>query len=134
MANKKGESIPLSDPSNSTATTGERRRTGRIVHDDRGNARVEWVDAPPGHERTTLALEETQPVSRPDPDHGYDPYTRGAGGEPRKTPAAGGSAAPTAPATPAGPRPRRDLRKLSEWIKQMRELEERKREEGDDQT
>jgi hypothetical protein len=147
MANAKGESIPLPDPSDTTATTGERRRTGRIVHDDRGNGRVEWVDVPPGYERTTLSLEETHPVYRP--DHGYDPYTKGAHGDSRKAPAVGSPAAPAAPAkpapsaapakpaaaaAPAGPRPRRDLRKLSEWIKQMRQLEERKREEGDDQT
>ncbi len=138
MPNAKGESIPLPDPSDTTATTGERRRTGRIVHDDRGNGRVEWVDVPPGYERTTLSLEETHPVYRP--DLGYDPYTKGAQGDSRKAPAAGSPAAPAVPAAPsasappAGPRPRRDLRKLSEWIKQMRQLEERKREEGDDQT
>lgn len=131
MANAKGESIPLPDPSDTTATTGERRRTGKIVHDDRGNARVEWVDVPPGRERTTLSLEETCPIRRP--ERGYDPYT-GAYGETRKTPPVGGPTDPPDPAGPPDARPRRDLRKLSEWIKQMRQLEERKREEGEDQT
>lgn len=97
----------------------ERRRTGRIVHDERGNARIEWVDAPPEEERTSLSLEQTQPVSRP--DRGYNPYAN-ASGDPRQAP----------PGHPAPERPRRDLRKLSEWIKQMRQLEERKREKGDE--
>lgn len=128
MAKMKGESIPLPDPSDTTSTSGERRRTGRIVHDDRGNARVEWVDAPPGHERTTLVLEETQPVCRP--DRGYDPYTKGAQGDSRKAPSQGG---PASPAAPAATRGRRDLRKLSEWIKMMRELEDRKRDGGSEE-
>ncbi len=120
MANKKGETLPQADPSGATSIM-ERRRTGRIVHDERGNARIEWVDAPPEDERTSLSLEQTQPTQRP--DHGYNPYGTAAR-DPRKSP-------PPA-AGPAGSRPRRDLRKLSEWIKQMRELEERKRKEGDD--
>jgi len=97
----------------------ERRRTGRIVHDERGNARVEWVDMPPGEERTSLSLEQTQPASRP--DHGYNPYAR----DPRDS-------RKSSPPGHASERPRRDLRKLSEWIKQVRTVEERKREESDD--
>jgi hypothetical protein len=43
-----------SSPASSTA---ERRRLARIVHDDRGNASVEWVDAPAGYERPSLSIE-----------------------------------------------------------------------------
>ncbi len=118
MADKKGENSPDTDPSGATSIL-ERRRTGRIVHDERGNARVEWVDAPPEQERTSLSLEQTQPAQRP--EHGYNPYGTSAR-DPRKPPPAAES---------DGKRPKKDLRKLSEWIKQMRELEERKRKEGD---
>ncbi len=125
MANKSWDS-PRQDEHTGATSILERRRTSRIVHDERGNARVEWVDAPPEQERTTLSLEQTQPTTCP--EHGYNPYARGAGGS-GKAPAA----PPTAPAADsAGQRPRRDLRKLSEWIKQMRELEARKRDASDD--
>lgn len=117
MASKQRETEPQADPSGATSIL-ERRRTGRIIHDERGNARVEWVDVAPEEERTSLSLEQTHPTHRT--DHGYDPYGAAAGG-PRKTPVADS----------ADKRPLRDLRKLSEWIKQMRELEERKRKEGD---
>ncbi len=116
MANKKGETPPETDPSGATSIL-ERRRTSRIVHDERGNARVEWVDAPPEQERTSLSLEQTQPTQPP--ERGYNPYATTAP-DPRKRPAADS----------AGQRSRTDLRKLSEWIKQKRELEERKRKEG----
>jgi hypothetical protein len=95
----------------------ERRRVGRIVHDDRGNASVNWHDAPADYRRQVLEIEseehgrglqlQTKPRS-------FDPYASADAREPKK------AAAP------------KDLRKLGEWIKMMRELEERKRkgEEG----
>jgi hypothetical protein len=109
----KPEPSPPRDP---LATTAERRRTGVVVHDDRGNGRLEWVDVAPDVERTTLSVEDSHPVSRP--EHGYDPYQTTAR-SPRRRP--GGSTGQTT---------RSDLRKLSEWIKQMRRLEEWKRAEG----
>ncbi len=90
-----------------------------MVHDERGNARVEWVEAPEGIDRPSLSLEETQPHYKP--EQGYDPYEKGARGR-GKTPE-------EPPPRPA----RRDLRKLSEWIKQMRELEKQRRGGGDEQ-
>lgn len=84
-----------------------------MLHDDRGNARVEWSRADDRLERTPLALEED--VKGPNPDHGYDPYQR----NPVKAPS-------RAADTQRVHRPKRDLRRLSEWIKHMRELEERK--------
>jgi hypothetical protein len=100
----------------------ERRRSTKIVHDERGNARLEWVDVPKDAKgadapRPTLSIDEPEAnVHR-----GYDPYSR----VPR--PQRGGLAAPT-----REPGSKRDLRKLSEWIKQMRALEERKRSDEDD--
>jgi hypothetical protein len=98
-----------------------RRRASQIVHDDRGNARVEWIDA--GYagvplERAPLSIEQTP--SRGESGKlavertrakGFDPYAR-----------VGNAHAPE-PKKPAG---KRDLRKLGEWIKLKRELEARK--------
>jgi hypothetical protein len=94
----------------------------QIVHDDRGNAWVEWIDA--GYagqplERAPLSIEPTPARG----EHGkltvergrakgFDPYQRvGAAGVPAAKKPAGG---------------KRDLRKLGEWIKLKRELEARK--------
>ena len=96
----------------------DRRRLSRIVHDDRGNASVEWLDRPDLSERTPLSVEDGQAAVKP--GRGYNPYDR--------PPAARTQSDP-----PREERPnRRDLRKLSEWIKQMRELEQRKQ-RGDDE-
>ena len=94
-------------------STGERRRLSRVRHDDRGNAYVEWIDAPAElvarpkleieHHAGELALTTGS----------HNPYANAAGAA-RKT----------------GNTTRTDLRKLSEWIKMMRELEERKRNGG----
>ena len=100
----------------------ERRRIGRVVHDDRGSASVEWVDAPGDFERVALSLEDGRPA--PKPGAGYNPYDREAGA--RQSPPGANDKSKAAP--------RRDLRKLSEWIKQMRELEERKRRGDPDET
>jgi hypothetical protein len=90
----------------------ERRRTSRIVHDDRGNASVEWRYAPSDYQRDTLELETepAAPLSIQTAPSTFNPYERGTLPESKKAAA-----------------PRKDLRKLSEWIKMMRELEERKR-------
>jgi hypothetical protein len=96
--------------SHDTTGSAERRRIGRIVHDDRGNATLKWHDAPADYVRTVLEV-ESEPgalaIQKPKPT--FDPYARVTPPEPKKT----------------APRPK-DLRKLSEWIKMMRELEERK--------
>ena len=102
------------------ADTMERRRIGRIVRDDRDSASVEWVDAPSDYQRVHLSIEGTLPrggsVKRT--ASGYDPYETMS---PSKTKAA-----------PDKRPAQRDLRKLSAWIKQMREIEERKK-RGDDE-
>jgi hypothetical protein len=97
-------------------TTGndERRRIGRIVHDERGNASLAWWDAPADYRRPVLEIEsESSGLAIQKAPRTFDPYACATPPEQKKT-AAGGP-------------PRKDLRKLSEWIKMMRELEERKR-------
>ncbi len=110
----------LSPPAN-------RRRASQIVHDERGNARVEWIDA--GYagvplERAPLTIESTP--SRGDSgkmavervrSNGFDPYARV------------GAAHVPEPKKPAG---KRDLRKLGEWIKLKRELDARKSQDDSD--
>lgn len=104
-------------PETETAT-GERRRLGRVVHDDRGNASVQWHDAPADYERPVLELESSG-IRRLDSGKlsidaaSFDPYASKRPLE-RKP-----------PGMPVKPQ-RTDLRKLSEWIKMMREIEERK--------
>jgi len=88
------------------------RRLGKIVHDHRGNASVEWVEAPADYKRPVFEIEGGQQAASPEKKpSGFNPYehsvvNRNLDGQ----------------AKPA----KRDLRKLSEWIKLMREIEERK--------
>lgn len=102
---------PLAADNDSVASTGERRRIGRIVHDDRGNARVDWVNAPSDYKRPVFEIEKESKrgLSIQTPSRTFNPY------ECTPLPHAKKEAAP-----------RKDLKKLSEWIKLMRELEERK--------
>jgi len=94
----------------------ERRRKGTVVHDDRGNASVRWEDAPADYQRPVLEVAgDSAPA--PKPEEGFNPYA----------PDATGSTSTRS----TGATTRTDLRKLSEWIKMMRELEERKRNGGD---
>jgi len=89
----------------------ERRRVGAVVHDDRGNASVEWRAAPADHERQVLEVLGEDGLTVKTEEVSYDPYARHRPLRPR-----------------VGKRP--DLRKLGEWIKKMRELEERRRSGG----
>jgi len=93
-----------------------RRRLGRIVHDERGNAFVTWHDAPADEQRHVLEI-LGDPKLKVKADESYDPYARL---ESRSA------------ATPGKPGKPKDLRKLGEWIKLMRELEARKAVAGDD--
>jgi hypothetical protein len=96
----------------SVTTDAERRRIGRIVHDDRGNASVDWLDAPTNYQRQVFEIEEESGgLSIQKPPQTFDPYS--CDKLPETTRKAAG--------------PKKDLRKLSEWIKMMRDLEERKR-------
>jgi len=93
-------------------STGERRRLSRVRHDDRGNAYVEWVDAPAELvARPKLEIQRDRGELQLDTQRSaYNPYANESGA-----------------ARKSGNTTRTDLRKLSEWIKMMRELEERKR-------
>ena len=103
----------------STSDTAVRRRISRIVRDDRDTATVEWMDAPPDYQRVPLSIESTLPPGAKRAQGGYNPYETIA---PRQS-------KPSKDQRPV----KRDLRKLSEWIKQMRELEERKKRGNDDE-
>ncbi len=85
------------------------------MHDDRGNASVEWQAAPADHERPVLEVLGEHGLTLKKDEISYDPYARN---RPSERPG-------------AGKRP--DLRKLGEWIKKMRELEERKRNGADEE-
>src|SRR3569833_2852258 len=82
----------------------QRRRIARIVHDDRGNASVNWLDAPSDYKRPVLEVEdEPGALAIERPRQTFAPY----------------ACAPL-PAPKRAPAPRKDLRKLSEWIKMLR--------------
>ena len=116
------------DNSNSKPGNGaNRRRVSQIVHDDRGNARVEWIDAGRAGvdlERAPLSVEPTPARGEPTKlsversrAGGFDPYAR-----------VGSAGAPAPKKQPA----KRDLRKLGEWIKMKRELDARKSSDDSD--
>lgn len=108
------------------ASLAERRRVGKVVHDDRGNASVEWRAAREDEERQVLEVLGEDGLSLKTDEVSYDPYAR------NRTSRTGANARTGASGRTGAPR-RTDLRKLSEWIKQMRELEARKREDADPQ-
>ena len=97
-----------------------RRRVSQIVHDDRGNARVEWIEAgfagqpleraPLSIETTPARGENAKMTVERGRAGGFDPYQR-----------VGNVHFPEAKKTG-----KRDLRKLGEWIKLKRELDARK--------
>ncbi|MBV8876969.1 MAG: hypothetical protein JO158_04615 [Gammaproteobacteria bacterium] len=105
------ESRKKFDPEDARSAA-ERRRVAKVVHDERGNASVEWRAAATGQERPVLEVLGEGALGLKSEEVSYDPYARS---RPRR--AQGGK--------------RTDLRKLSEWIKKMRELEELKRAETD---
>ncbi len=111
-----------------TPQTANRRRASQIVHDERGNARVEWIDAGFAGEpleRAPLSIEPTPArgehgkltVERTRAS-GFDPYQRVANAGVRED--------------PKKPQGKRDLRKLGEWIKLKRDLEARKSTDPED--
>jgi hypothetical protein len=100
----------------------ERRRIGEVVHDDRGNASVRWSDAPADYQRPVLELAEDAAAQ---PEEGFNPYGLGATGS------VTGRQRTRAATRGTGTTTRTDLRKLSDWIKMMREIEERKRNGGE---
>ncbi len=101
-----------------------RRRLGRVEHDERGNARMEWALLPEragDAERVVLELLDDSSAGAPASQSprpacgGFQPY--GSGHVDPFGPA---------PRTEA-PRKPKDLRKLGEWLKMTKELEERRK-------
>jgi hypothetical protein len=101
----------------------------RIVHDHKGTARVEWLDAPDDHERPVLEIEGSKPpatacnrglstesLAIQTEGDSHNPYMRVPGSERKRAPGQ-----------------RTDLRKLSAWIKMMRALEEAKKHKDEDE-
>jgi hypothetical protein len=107
----------LEEPTN---TAFPRRRLGRVEHDERGNARMEWALLPEHATADRVVLELLEepgatPAAAPRPARGgFQPY-------------GGGPADAFAGASPAAPRKPKDLRKLGEWLKMTRELEARRK-------
>jgi hypothetical protein len=91
----------------------DRRRIGRVMHDDRGNAYLTWHDAPADEKREVLQILGDPGLKVKAAEDSHDPYAR---------------LQPRAASRPGKPK---DLRKLGEWIKMMRELEARKRADQD---
>jgi len=99
------------------------RRASRVVHDERGNARIEWIEESAGKlldERIPLEIVDDEQVVRGGPvwnprkvEKGWNPY----------------QSTTLKPPDPKRAEPvtiKKDLRKLSEWIKLKREIEARK--------
>jgi hypothetical protein len=118
--NVKKDSAKPGSPGDATADTVERRRIGRVVRDDRDSAIVEWMDAPSDYKRVHLSIEGESALPQGGAKRaasGYNPYE---------------TLSPSKSKAPDKRPAQRDLRKLSAWIKQMREIEARKKHGDDD--
>jgi hypothetical protein len=111
-------------PEEPTSVAFPRRRLGRVEHDERGNARMEWALLPESAgiaDRVVLELLDDSSAGAPASQSprpargGFQPY--GSGHVDPFGPA---------PRTEA-PRKPKDLRKLGEWLKMTKELEERRK-------
>ena len=110
-----------------TKSKSERRRLSRVVHDHKGNATVQWYDAPDDYERPVFEIEGARTPPTPhkrgldtgslaiEREDSHDPYTRIPEADRKR-----------------GSGTRTDLRKLSAWIKMMRSLEEAKKNRDDE--
>jgi hypothetical protein len=110
-------------PEEPTSVAFPRRRLGRVEHDERGNATMEWAplpEAPGATDRVVLEiLDDPGLVNRAAPargaaSRGFQPY-------------ASGHVDPFGAAPATAPRKPKDLRKLGEWLKMTKELEERRK-------
>jgi hypothetical protein len=125
MADPKHRSAHPAQPD--TEPKAERRRLSRIVHDHKGNATVQWYDAPADYERPVFEIEGAKGPSAPherglstgslaiEAEDSHNPYMRVPEADHKR-----------------GSTTRTDLRKLSAWIKLMRSLEEAKKRKDDD--
>jgi hypothetical protein len=100
------------------------RRLSRVVHDERGNARIEWIEESAGRlldGRVPLEILDDGPAARG--AGAFQPHKIEKGWNPYQ-PVAQHKSEPERRGT--GTTTRTDLRKLSEWIKLKKEMEERK--------
>ncbi len=113
-----------------TSVAFPRRRLGRVEHDERGNARMEWALLPEKAASSDRVVLEV--LEEPDSGGGEGrppPVVRAAGAA--FQPYGGGASAPFAPAESVDARRKpKDLRKLGEWLKMTRELEARRKNGG----
>jgi hypothetical protein len=111
-----------------TVPKADRRRLSRVVHDHKGNATVEWYDAPADYDRPVFVIEGARAPGTPptrglstgslaiiEDGNSHDPYMSIPEADRKRAPG-----------------PRTDLRKLSAWIKMMRSLEEAKKRRDED--
>ncbi|HVO45132.1 MAG TPA: hypothetical protein VMT29_02245 [Steroidobacteraceae bacterium] len=130
MADFKHRSEPGAAPD--ATPSGPRRRMSRIVHDHKGNASVQWHDAPDDYERPKLEIETTPAAGA---QRGLDIGSLALRNEDTHNPY---MRVPDPDRQASGRTTRTDLRRLSAWIKMMRELEEAKKrnggEEGGDES
>ena len=129
MSEQKKDWGTWSDPLAKPERPAGQRRLSRVVHDERGNARIEWIEESVGKlldDRTPLAILEpdldvrgTAAFQPKKVESGWNPYQTVSE---RRAESGRGSGTTT----------RTDLRKLSEWIKLRKQMEERKL-RGDDE-
>lgn len=125
MNDNKPKSPPV--PAGPTSVEFPRRRLGRIVHDERGQASMEW-EALDARESTRAPRQKLQLMDddelaalRPQSNRvtslaqGADPYDLGVTARVKQL---------------KKPRTPEDMRRLNEWIKQKRIVEEKRRLEG----
>jgi hypothetical protein len=132
MAADRSKPGPEQTPATEAPERVSRNSSGRVTHDDRGNAVWEWSVATGafGHDPSTerlkrlesdaLSIAEDAPspfeIAKPNPHgvlKGYNPYESGRLGKPAD----------------AKPAKKTDLRKLSEWMKLKKQYASRKDEE-----
>jgi hypothetical protein len=107
----------------------ERRFMRGVVHDHKGTAHLQWYEAQQDYERQLLELEDKTRSAKPGShkldtgglsvkeDDSFDPYTRRPETERKRERGT-----------------RTDLRRLSAWIKMMRELEQARKRDADEDS
>jgi len=122
-----GNRIPPDNTDNHSVA--QPRRVGKVVHDDRGTASVEWRDAPRNYERQKFEIEGGPTGSRGDSKlrRGFEPRIELEREEDTFNPYDRKPIPGSAEHAAAAKGGKRDLKKLSEWLKLMKAIEERKK-------
>jgi hypothetical protein len=117
MARQPDDINPPDDPPRTPDGRIQRRKLGRIIHNDRHTTTMEWAPEDSNSERVVLQILEGPEA---DSINGFQPYGRSPGAPAAVLPY--GQPAALSP-EPDAPRRPKDLRKLGEWIKLTRKLE-----------